>query len=296
MGIIDFFKKKKIKDTELNNEKLNVEVEKQAMENEKFIPDISLYDFENTDWLEFGRLLKQNKLLPNSYNKKPSEVVVKLSKAGQPMVLLTFKSETSNSVRKFMLLQNQAFQYVNDAIGDGKNQELNNIWNNFKDDIRLTREIITKRTIFKNIQEAESMIESAKKKMQYRNIDKKEQAFLKEYRYAEFDDFCNMPINGNIIDTIPSFVPLGSSEHKEVNRLKPAVPFSPKTLEFCILHMTNGEKTEHGEYVEEFEQMCRELQEYSCYESENWDQVIEIGKKLVAEQYKKSCHKSDFVK
>ena len=296
MGIIDFFKNKKIKDIEINNQKLNVEVEKQAMENEKFIPDISLYEFENTDWLEFGRLLKQNQLLSNSYNKKPSEVVVKLSKAGQPMVLLTFKSETSNSVRKFMLLQNQAFQYVNDAIGDGKNQELNNIWKTFRERIRLTREITMGREIYHTINKAEQMMNDAKKMMTYKNIDKLEQQFIKEYRYAEFDDFCNMPINGNIIDTIPSFVPLGSSEHKEVNRLKPAVPFSPKTLEFCILHMTNGEKAEHGEYVEEFEQMCRELQEYSCYESENWDQVIEIGKKLVAEQYKKSCYKNDFVK
>jgi len=63
------------------------------------------------------------------------------------------------------------------------------------------------------------------------------------------------------------------------------IPFSPKTLEHCILHMTRGQKIEDGEHLKYFVEKCKKIQEFSCYESEDWDKVIEIGKKIVKNQY-----------
>ena len=63
------------------------------------------------------------------------------------------------------------------------------------------------------------------------------------------------------------------------------MPFTPKTLEHCILNMTNGQKIEDGEDLEEFEKKCKEIQENSYFESEDWEKVIEIGKDIVKNQY-----------
>ena len=99
-----------------NEESQPVQQEVKEGQKEQFISDISMFEFENVDWSDFGRVLKQNRILPNSYLKKPAEVEVKTSKKGQPMVILTFNSSTSNSVRKYMLLQNGAFEYINITI------------------------------------------------------------------------------------------------------------------------------------------------------------------------------------
>jgi len=49
--------------------------------------------------------------------------------------------------------------------------------------------------------------------------------------------------------------------------------------------MTNGQKIEDGEFLVEFEKKCRKLQEYSCFESEDWDKVIDLGKEMVKSKY-----------
>lgn len=273
-----------------------VTIQEQIAPKEPFVAENSIYELEDTDWLEFGRILKQNKVLPNSYLKNPSKVEVKSSKNGKPIVVLTFNSATSNSVRKFMLLPDKAFQYINGAIDDGKNQTLNNIWKAFQDRIKLVREIKLKRESYQNVLRAEEMLEDAKKMMTYRNIYQLEQSFLEKYKNVRFREFCYIPAGKCIIDTIPAFIPLNDSENGENKFLDPAVPFSPKTLEFCIVRMTKEKKTELGEYTEDFEDMCRELQENSCYESENWDRVIEIGKDIVEKHYKESINKSGLEK
>ena len=73
-----------------NEERQPVQQEVKEEQKEQFISYISMIEFENVDWSDFGRILKQNRILPNSYLKKPAEVEVKTSKKGQPMVILTF--------------------------------------------------------------------------------------------------------------------------------------------------------------------------------------------------------------
>ena len=89
MGFLDKLKKtKKIGQKQENQENQFVE------EKTQFVADISMYELEKANWEEFAGILKANKILPNSYIKKPASVDVKLSKKGQPMVLLTFNSAT----------------------------------------------------------------------------------------------------------------------------------------------------------------------------------------------------------
>jgi len=52
--------------------------------------------------------------------------------------------------------------------------------------------------------------------------------------------------------------------------------------------MTEEEKAAHGEYVNDFENMCKKIQKLSCFESEDWDKVIAIGKDIVKKQYQAS--------
>ena len=87
---------------------------------------------------------------------------------------------------------------------------------------------------------------------------------------------------------MPKFIPLEKTEDGHYISGEPVIPFTPKTLEFCILHMTNGQKIEDGEYPDDFEEKCRKIQAFSGYKSEDWDKVIKIGKNIVKNQYKAS--------
>ena len=272
---------------ELSEKSTKTEEVKEEQPKENFVSDISLYEFENVNWFEFGRLLKQNKILPNSYIKRPTRVVVKQGKNGKPMVLVTFNSETSDSVREFMLLQDKAYQYVNGSINNNANEELNNVWFDFRNNIRRTSELNLKKESWQNTLKAEDMMNDAKKMMGYKNIYELEQSFLQKYQNVKFDDFTWFTgrMSG---ETIPAFIPLLKEPINGKFRGEPVVPFSPRTLEFCILHMTDGEMIDHGEYVNDFEAMCREIQEFSCFESKDWDRVIAIGKDIVKNKHEES--------
>ena len=84
------------------------------------------------------------------------------------------------------------------------------------------------------------------------------------------------------------FIPLKETEDGHFISGKPVIPFSPRTLEHCILHMTGGQKVEDGEFLYGYEKKCRKIQEYSCYESDDWDKVIEFGEYKVFYKNKSS--------
>ena len=294
MGLFaDILKRFNKQNEESQFEKQDVKPEEQK---EQFISDISMFEFENVDWSDFGRILKQNRILPNSYLKKPAEVEVKTSKKGQPMVILTFNSSTSNSVRKYMLLQNGAFEYINGAIDDGKNPDLLAVWNNFKNEIRYLNYLNTNREEGFQKRAAERTIEAAERtKRILEDLYKKEQMFIERYKDTKFDEFCYSAMfekdnKGftHYTGEMPKFIPLVKTEDGHYISGEPVIPFTPKTLEFCILHMTNGQKIEDGEYPDDFEEKCRKIQAFSGYESEDWDKVIKIGKNIVKNQYKAS--------
>ena len=132
----------------------------------------------------------------------------------------------------------------------------------------------------------------AKKMIKMQDIYDREQEFLEKYQDVSFDGFYysvvfEKDINGLYCFgcELPQFIPLQENKEGKRTDRNPVIPFTPRTLEHCILHMTNGQKVEDGEYLDEFEKKCRDLQKYSCFESEDWDKVIEFGKEIVRRQY-----------
>ena len=288
MGIFEFLKKK----TDTANEMdFAIKSDKKVEEKEEFVADISMLELEKEDWSKFGSLLKQNKILPNSYVKKPVSVEVTLDKQARPMVTLQFNSSTSNSVRKYMLLQDGAYEIINDAGDIGRNELLNVVWEDFQDKIRYYNMIETNRAGFAHARKGVRLLAEAEKMINMKDIYEREQEFLEKYKNVQFDEFCYSAIfekdNTGFINyagELPQFIPLKETEDGYCISGEPVIPFTPRTLEHCILHMTNGQKVEDGEYLVEFEKKCRKLQKYSCFDSEDWDKVIAFGKDIVRNQ------------
>ena len=142
----------------------------------------------------------------------------------------------------------------------------------------------------------EKLLREAQKLMRMGDIAEREQAFLKKYKDVVFDEFCYSALfekdsNGykNYAEKFPKFIPLVETDDGKFISGEPVIPFTPKTLEHCILRMTNGQKIEDGEYPEDFVKKCRKIQEYSCFQSDDWDKVIEFGKDIVRKSYQAYC-------
>ena len=289
MGIMDYFRNRENKKVEEAKEEIQVQ------KKEKFVADLSLAELDGADWFEFATILKQNKILPPSYVREPISVEVSLDKKNRAKAVIEFKSKTSDSVRKYLLLQDGVFQYVNGAIDDGKNEDLISAWKKYQNEIRYLNMLQTNREGYFHKQRGEKLIKKAEKMMQMTDLYDREQEFLEMYKETVFDDFCYSPIfeknnNGFIgyAGELPKFIPLEETPDGHYVSGEPVIPFTPRTLEHCILHMTNGQKIEDGEYPEDFEKKCRKLEKYSCFESKDWDKVIEFGKEIVTEKYRES--------
>ena len=287
--IMGIFNRKKIK--EIKQEIPVSEVEKK----EPFVANLSFIELQNANWKRFAGVLKKEGVLANSYDKKPVSVEYYLDKQNRPVVELIFKSTTSESVRKVQLMEDRAYLFINGVIESfpetQRNKSLNEIWKKVQEDLKYINYLNTNREGHFHKMKAERMIKQAEKMKRLENIYELEQTFLEIYKDSKFDDFCFTFIkadrNPNYPYSIyfPAFIPLLKEPINGSFRGEPAVPFSPRTLEHCILHMTKGEMVDHGEYISDFEAMCRKIQEASCYESEDWDKVIEFGKDIVRKQY-----------
>jgi len=127
------------------------------------------------------------------------------------------------------------------------------------------------------------MIEKAQKMKSYKDAYELERDFLEKHKDKQFQSLGEVYLGGADFEEVPCFVPL--DENVMIRKNKVVVPFSPRTLEFCILHMTNDAKIEYGEYIDDFEKACRKIKKHSCYESEDWDKVIKIGMDILKRHY-----------
>ena len=293
MGIFEFLKKKQDKENQIDftdNSKQEIE------QKEKFVADLSFVELQSADWVEFAGRLKRNHVLSNSYNKNPISIEYSLAKDNTPIVELVFKSKTSDSIRKVQLFNDRAFLYVNGAIEafpeTQRNKDLNKLWQEFQNRIRYYHMLETNREGFAHARKGVRLLAEAEKMIDMKDIYSREQEFLEKYKNVQFDEFCYSTLfekdkNGfyNYVCELPKFVPLVKTSDGHFVSGEPVIPFTPRTLEHCILHMTNGQKVEDGEYLDEFEKKCRKIQKYSCFESEDWDKVIEFGKDIVRNKY-----------
>ena len=106
MGIFEFLKKKQDKANEMDfAEKSEINSkEKEIKQEEKFVADLSYVELQFADWVKFAGILKREGVLSNSYDKNPVSVDYFLDKDNSPVVELTFKSKTSDSIRKVKLM------------------------------------------------------------------------------------------------------------------------------------------------------------------------------------------------
>lgn len=293
MGIFEFINKKHNKTNEMD---FAIKSDKKVEEKEMFISDLSFVELQSADWVKFAGVLKKEGVLSNSYDKNPISVEYSIAKDNSPIVELTFKSKTSDSIRKVQLLKDKAYLFVNGVIEafpeTQRNKDLNKLWQDFQNRIRYYYMLETNREGFAHARKGVRLLAEAEKMINMKDIYEREQEFLEKYKNVQFDEFCYSTLfekdkNGlyNYACKLPKFIPLIETADGHFINGEPVIPFTPRTLEHCILHMTDGQKIEDGEFADEFEQKCRKLQEYSCFESEDWDRVIEQCKKVVRNKF-----------
>lgn len=303
MGIMDFFRKK----TSVNEEKRNEMdfVDKNDNKNEQkeeFVAPLSYVELQNADWVKFAGILKREGVLAPSYEKRPSEINYSVinsklsSNVNTVKVELIFNSKTSDSVRKVDLYNDEAVLYVNGAPEKWpqtqRNKDLNRLWKEYQNRIRYYNMLETGREGISHVRRGEKLFKQAQSMMSMGDIYEREQDFLEKNKDVMFDGFSYAPIferdkNGYVgyVGELPSFIPLQEMAGGYCVDGEPIIPFSPRTLEHCILHMTNGLKIEEGESIKNFEKKCRQIQEYSCFESDKWNSVINFGKGVVMQQF-----------
>lgn len=243
-------------------------------------PEISMFELENADWKEFASILKANRLLPNSYLKKPVDVKVAVDMKNKPMVLLTFVSETSDSVREILLRQDMVSQSINGVVNGKDDLRILDVWLDYQRELRDRHESILCRDARRNKIQGKALKSKAEKMIALENLLLDELAFLEEYQNVEFDLF--MP---RIVGAPPQFTIWSNEQNRAIDFV---TPFSPKTLEFCLLRLSEESKADEGIDLETFVQKCRDIQTSSCYESEDWDKVIGYGKKMMLDAWERA--------
>ena len=206
---------------------------------------------------------------------------VSLDENNRPKIRLTFESATSTSVREIELTQDSAVQYINGIISGGiKNQDLISAWKTFQEEIRYYNKLETNREGYFSKLKGDKLMKVAKKLQGMCDIYEREEKFLEKYKDADFDEFTY-----GTLYTPPMFIPYERDEKGMIEYGEGVVPFTPRTLELCIIRMTDNCKAEAGLFLREFEQRCKKIAEESCFSSENWDKVIGYGKEMVKTKY-----------
>ena len=280
MGILDFI---------LNKKKESCEIVEDKKEDVKttFTSDISMVELENVDyWDELGSVLKQKRLLPASYPKKPDLVEVSLGKNNRPYARLTFNSSSSSSVRQYLLLQDGVFEYVNGAIDDGKNPELNDVWSMFQERIRRRNSYEKNWETNLHIAKGRKLQKQAKELIGFESFFDRENEFLEKHQSDVYGGF-------GVEFSQPVFLVYGEGEDGQYTPKEKVAPFSPKTLEFCCSRLSPEAKAEEGEYLDYFLEKCRRIQGQSVYETEDWDKTINKLAEIVKASYQVSVLNSD---
>ena len=102
---------------------------------EKYPDGLPLEILELIDFKHFGAILKQEQLLPPSYDRKPAEIKVYLAADNLPRVKLIFKSKTSTSFRNVYIMRNEVGCGINEYNSHKYSEELTNVWFNFAQNV-----------------------------------------------------------------------------------------------------------------------------------------------------------------
>jgi len=298
MGIFGFLKQKFDKDDfTIDTEVLDSENggEKQfALP--KFVP-LSMYELQDADWDELGKRLKFYKLLPNSYDTAHPEVEVALDKNGIARAFVTFKSKTSDSVRRYDFYQSkeasgekeqqvnvqeeQVYEWVNGVCRtfDGnkeRNELLEGEWRGFVTYLNLKKDVQKRKECTEHVVLGDRMIKQGKRLTKFFRLIDQEKQFLEEHANDEYVAFV---LNGPRSLSGPAFLTT-CDERGDEEFVK---PFTPKTLEFCVTKLTDEAKLDENYDIEYFIEKCREIKGDSLYNTPDWDKAIDSCIEIVEE-------------
>lgn len=266
MGIFEFLKKK-------NNNQLNEEQKAEERVEEREASDssyenealpLTMVDFNNVDWSKFGAILKREKLLPPSYDKKPTSVEISLAKDKLPKVELIFSSKTTDNTRKILIHDDEIWDMGNSFSGNTKfNMSLQNAWWNFAKTIRESIEDKKDKDVLRHINEGYLLIDKASALIAFNSFFEKEDKFLREHANTTFKDMYSR-----------------SFETMDGMRV---YPFSPRTLELCVSRLNPEAKRFESENLGDFVSKCRSIEIRSNYQTKDWDAVIKLMKNMLNE-------------
>lgn len=223
---------------------------------------ISMSDYEKFDYTQFGTKLKQEGLLPPSYDKKPASVEIRLDNDCSVMVELVFKSKTSNSCRSIKACANNVYEYVNGSKFGKVSTSIGDIWHDFVERSMRSIDFNEEWKINKQITSIKNQVN---KVGELETLKQQEKEFLREYINSTFCEF----INSNI----PYFVRYKMADDGAIN-IERIIPKTPRELELCVHKLDHDALIEEAESIEWFEGKCENIRDASVYETDDWDVTI----------------------
>lgn len=318
MGILNFFKSKKDKANDTNEKSVlgarkygvnvneTIPVQKSVLAarkygeiandplnekpKEKFIEKLSLLELSEINWSDFGAKLKQEQLLPPSYDRHPTSVKFRLSKTNKPVAEIVFNSKTSDSYRTIVIHDdNDVFEYTNGAQNMPTRKELVDVWQDFKrgQKLKISHNKHIESINIKN--KANRLKRTAESMLNIDELFADELEFLENHKNDVFDFF------GYMLDEereIPFFVTTSEQSDDEYSVEEMVTPFSPKTLEFCVSRLTDEEKyciVEDETSLKDFVSKCKNIATNSIYETDKWDKTINLLTDMLKEFAEKNC-------
>ena len=232
------------------------------------VVNLSMGEFEDIKWEEFAAKLKGERILPPSYEKKPAKVKVTLSKTGNPMAIVEFRSTTSDSYRVLMVLENEVYESINSPAAWLKNNSMTEIWKLFRDDVKYRNKFNQRLESYGFVQQRKNLEKELKNLSKLDDLFDREVEFLDKYKDCRFASF------GEYFDEnyLPTFV-IDQGDEVDLD-IEMVTPFTPKTLEFCVSKLTQKAKEDEASFIGDFVEKCEEIQTASIYKTGKWNKTI----------------------
>ena len=267
MGILSKMQNRK----KSKERKENLEGAIRSSKMDKFVPEFSLLDLLDADWRFFGSRLLVNGEFPVRLNLKLESVNVGFGSDNKPYAEVVYKDRKFGYAKTYRLYQKSA-KVVKSSRWEDENADLDRTWREFKR--YLTANVVLKR---QDGMQYHRILESEYNENTGANIEvldfekffKKEEEFLEKYKDVSFDTFGTYKGVG---------IFAGCQEDSEgcLQYYNMAKPFSPRTLEFCVGHLTDEAKDNELANEEDFRFKCVEVAVNSPYLSKDWERLPEI--------------------
>ena len=256
--------------------------QKKVEKQDEIFPEFSLLDLLDANWRSFGCRLMIKNVLPANFSQNPSSVKVGVSDDKKPYAEVTYKDRRTGEMMTYKIYQNFA-TIVNKTGLEVSNEVLEEVWREF-------RRYLSASAVIKKQEDLQHhrMLESDYNQQQetkiapldLKNFEKREEQFLLKYKDIEFDSF-------GLYNDIGLFAGCEVDSFGGVKNFTIAKPFSPRTLEFCVNHLSKEAKNKEYEDEDKFKLKCTDVAIKSSYLSRDWERLTNILFEVLKGQSKK---------